>query len=175
MPTLLSDAVPADAPTVTSDDLHYISNPAPDAPSPYHGVYPGKGRSWEARAYKRRVGGPEPTPRAAAVKLIRWWKQRYGTRWRAAWAYRQTTGWTAMRCRGGVWALAEVCGQAVVTVGVGPDGRACDAVATPGSRPFPDRTAAAEGVRAWAEREWGADGRYRVRRTWAPDGRRATR
>ena len=35
--------------------------------------------------------------------------------------------------------------------------------------------AAAQGVREWAEREWGQDGRYVVRRTWAEEVNRARR
>lgn len=160
--------------SVTSDDLSFIADSRPDAPSPYYGVYPWNGR-WSPRAFKKCIANVQATPREAAILVVRWWKQRYGGRWREAWHYRQTPGWQAVRCRGGVWAVAEVCGVAAVTVGVGPDGRACDAAGSPGCRPFADTAAAAQGVREWAEREWGQDGRYVVRRTWAEEVNRARR
>lgn len=160
--------------TVSASDLQVLADTRPDAPSQYCGVYPERD-AWVARAFKRRVGPPQPTPRAAAILLVQWWKRRYGERWREAWHYRQTAGWVAVRCRAGVWAVAEVCGQASVTVGVGPDGRACEVAAVPGCRPFADTAAAAAGVREWAAGVWGADGRYAVRRTWAEEQSRGRR
>lgn len=160
--------------TVTSDDLRFIADTRPDAPSPYCGVYPQQGK-WVPRAYQRRIGPQQPTPREAAALVIQWWKARYGPRWREAWQYRQTAGWQAVRCRGGVWAVAEVCGVAAVSLGVGLDGRAGDVASSPGCKPFPDTAAAAAGVRQWAEANWGQDGRYVVRRTWAEEVNRARR
>lgn len=157
---------------VSQSDLDVLFDHDPDSESRYHGVYPEKS-GWVAKAFRRRVGPSQGTPREAAIQLVRWWKGRYGDRWREAWHYRQTTGWAAVRVRGGVWAVAEVCGRASVLVGLGADGRGCEAGSSPGCRPFPDRAAAARGVREWAEREWGEEGRLVVRRTWAAEAGRA--
>ncbi len=159
---------------VTSDDLRFIADTRPDAPSPYFGVYPWNGK-WSPRAFKKCIGKVQPSPREAALIVVAWWKTRYGERWREAWYYRQTAGWQAVRCRGGVWAVAEVCGVAAVSLGVGLDGRACDAASSPGCKPFPDTSAAAAGVRQWAEANWGQEGRFIVRRTWAEEVNRARR
>ena len=149
-------------------DLDFLSNPAPDAPSPYRGVYPGKGGKWEARAFQRKLSGHHPTPREAAKAVVAWWRGRYGERWRRVWAYKQTPGWFTVAAAGGVWAVAELAGDADVVIGVGPDGRAGEAARVRGCRPFRDRAEAARGVSAWAAGQWGSEARYRVRRVWCP-------
>ena len=165
--------MPDEEPHVSADDLVYIAALSSDAPSPYHGVYPNEWGAWEARAFKWRICSPTDTPKKAAVKLVQWWKARYGAKWRAVWFLRQTAGWTAVRVRGGVWALAEVCGEAVVLVGRDENGRGCEVATTPGARPFPDKVSAARGVAEWAAGVWGAEARYVIRLTWAAAVNRA--
>lgn len=165
-----SRTVDADVPVLQSD-LEFLHNPAPDAPSPYRGVYPGKSRQWECRVFQRRLSGRHPTPREAAKALVRWWRGRYGERWREVWAYRQTPGWYALACPGGWWGVAELAGEAAVVVGAGADGRPREVVGGRGVKPFPTRAAAGRGVGEWARGVWGAEARYRVRRVWCPTAR----
>lgn len=165
--------MPTDPSPVTSDDLQYIAARSADAPSEYHGVYPTKSGRWQARAFKRRICTPTDTARQAAVKLVQWWQTRYGAKWRAAWLLRQTAGWSAVRTPGGVWALAEVCGEAVVLVGRDAKGNGCEAAMTAGARPFRDKESAARGVAEWAVSVFGREAKYVVRRTWAEKVNRA--
>jgi hypothetical protein len=153
-------------PPVSQSDLEFIADRSPTAKSPYYGVYPEKG-GWVAKAYKRRVGRTQPTPREAAKLLVGWWKARYGERWRAVWALRQTKGWAVVRVAGGVWARVELAGEGEVVLGVGADGRACRASEARGCRPFASVRDAGRGVAEWAGREWGEWWPAAVRRTWA--------
>ncbi len=150
--------------SVSQADLDHIADRDPTASSPYHGVYPDKG-GWQAKAYKRRIGGCQTTPREAAKLLIGWWKRQYGERWRAVWSLRQTRGWVPMRAYGGWWARVELAGEAEVLIGQ-REGQPAQAV-TPGTRPFPSKEEASAGVVAWAQSLWGRWGAARVRRTWA--------
>jgi Ni,Fe-hydrogenase III component G len=62
------------------------------------------------------VGEVQPTPRAAAVLLILWWKGTYGSRWAEFWAYRKTQGWKVVS----VWETRGkgfLAGQSRVRVG----------------------------------------------------------
>lgn len=158
---------------VTSSDLQFIADPSVDNPAGYHSVYPEK-RRWVPRAFKRRLAPPQETPRLAAEIVVRWWKRKYGERWRSVWAMRQTQGWGVLRVRGGVWAVVEIRGEAGVLVGRGPDGRAGEAATTHGCRPFADKRDAAKGVREWAAAEFGEAAPHVVRRTWAPERNRMT-
>lgn len=160
------------APPVTAADLAHLADPRPDAPSGYHGVYPDpSGRTFQARFFQKKVCSGRPTPREAAVELVRHWKRAFGSDWRDVWYYRQTAGWVVWRGHGGWWGLAAVRagGERAVLVGrhpLGPWG--CVAADTPGSRAFPTEAAARRGVVRWAVREWGTGRRFAVRRTWTP-------
>lgn len=154
---------PDTLPPVSQSDLEFLRDPDPHAENPYQGVYR-DGDGWQARAFKRRVGPVQPSPREAAKTLVRWWRARYGERWRAVYAHRQATGWVPLRVPGGVLAVVYLDGGRAVLVGAG--GEVVGGAA--GYKPFRDRAAAAAGVRAWARGRFGAEAPLRVRRAWTP-------
>lgn len=83
---------------VTQDDLDFVRQTDPAADVPYAGVVR-HWSGWRARAFRAQVGGVYPTPRAAAVAMVQWWKGEYGELWRAYWAMRQANGWRVVRDR----------------------------------------------------------------------------
>lgn len=153
---------------VAQSDLDFLTNPSPDAPSPYRGVYPDGRGKWQARVFKRRLGGRHPSPREAAKAVVRWWRARYGDRWREVWSYRQSSGATVLKVSAGFWGVAELVGEAVVVIGVAPDGQPAEAANTPGCSPYPFKSLAILGVSLWAGKQFGGEAKYRVRRVWCP-------
>lgn len=161
---------------VSASDLAHIVDTRPGSTSGYHGVYRLDGKTtFEAHFFQRKICSGQPTPREAAIILVRRWKATFGAHWRDAWYYRQTQGWVVWRDIGGWWGLAEIVGQAVVMIGRHPQFKwACPVAETPGCKPFPTERAARRGMVAWAKRLWGKGRRFVVRRTYCP-GRSAAR
>lgn len=157
-----------DAGRVTQSDLDTLKNRDPHAPHPYHGVAPHKG-GWRGRAFRRQIGEVQPTPRAAAVLLILWWKATYGPRWADFWAYRQTQGWKVVS----TWkTVRRAFGAGQTRVRVGCDVRVWDkdgpggwlkankrGVVLSGDRPnrpaFVDPPAARAAFRRWVRDTYG--------------------
>lgn len=165
-----------DSVRVTDDDLQFLWDGRLESKSNYHGVYEDKTPgTFQARFFQKKICSGRPTPREAAIALVRRWKATFGADWRSAWYYRQTQGWTTLRDAGGWWGCVEIVGEAVVLIGRHPEWKWAAAVQdTPGCKPFPSEAAARKGIVRWAKRLWGRDRRYVVRRTYCA-GRNAAR
>jgi hypothetical protein len=62
-----------------------------DSEAGYHGVYPRRSGNWQAKPAKGvSMSSRHPTPRHAAIQVVRWWKDTYGAEWLAYFQARRT-------------------------------------------------------------------------------------
>ncbi len=139
---------------VTRADLAVLHDPSPDSLSGFHGVYRHKGR-WRAVAMQIDVCQWQPTPRAAAIELVRFYFHWYGPNWRRFYEARKSRPFEFVGVSGGFKVMVFLLGKQYYLTPRRIDRRTVW-LALPGAGAvFPSRAAAKEAYREFLDYRYG--------------------